>query len=196
MKIWLDTEVFYHNNLLTEEVLYLLAVANNCDLERAKKSLSKKGFIDWRESSKEWVITDSGINALDGAVLDSDSDVPKKTKSLIEFASSLRNLFPKGMKKDDYGTPKWSWRGNAAEIEKRLRVFFREFGEYSQEEIYKATEHYVKRMTDDKFMKILPYFIWDKRGGDYSSPLATEIEMLKEGGVEDGSSDDWRNTLI
>lgn len=195
MKICLDTDVFYHNDLLTEEVIYLLAILLGCDLERAENSLQEKDFIKWQEATKSWVITHDGKEALDGAVLDSDSEVPKKDKSLIEFAASLRNLFPKGAKRDNFGTPKWPWRGNATEIVKRLRVFFKEFGEYSQEEIYNAAKHYVTRMEGDKYMKTLPYFLWDKRGGDYASPLATEIEMLREGGVE-SNPDDWTDTII
>lgn len=191
MNVLLKSENFLKNGLTDEEVLYLLIMSTKSNIERAQKSLIEKGFITQDGVLyKDFRITEAGMSAINAVILDSDKEVPKESKSLKDFADSLRMLFPKGMQQGKY-----SWRSSTKEISERLRVFYREFGSnYTEEEIYNATKNYVTRMSEDPHMRTLPYFLWDKRGGNYSSLLANEIECIRDG--ETPTKEDWRSSLV
>ena len=110
-------------------------------------------------------------------LLKSDKSIPEEN-ILTDLAIKLQSIFPQGRKCDDYGVPKWSWRGNKTDVVKKLQKFFKIYGNYSPEDIIKAATNYVNRYKyDNKAMRILPYFIY-KEVGDGVSDLATELESL------------------
>lgn len=187
--IRLDTETFLKRGLSREALFLLLWTHFKCDRERAEQELLEEGYADvCLDGSLR--ITEKGAKTISKIVLDSDKNIPKEGNHLLDFANSLRMLFPRGMQQGKY-----SWRGSGPEIEHRLRVFYQEFGtDYTEEEIYQATEKYVSRMQDDPYMRTLPYFLWDKRGGSYSSLLASEIQVLREG--EDKRKEDWTTKMV
>lgn len=187
--IRLDTEHFLERGLSRDELLLLLWMHFDCNREIAIRELLRDGFADINIDNS-LRITNKGYDAISKIVLDSDEAVPKESKHLLEFANSLRYLFPKGLQQGKY-----PWRGSGPEIEHRLRIFYRDFGsDCTEEEIYQATERYVARMENEPYMRTLPYFLWDKREGNYSSLLASEIEMMREG--EDIRKEDWRTNVI
>ena len=110
-------------------------------------------------------------------LLKSDKSIPEEN-ILTDLAIKLQSIFPQGRKCDDYGVPKWSWRGNKTDVMKKLQKFFKIYGNYPSEDIIKAATNYVNRYKyDNKAMRILPYFIY-KEVGDGVSDLATELESL------------------
>jgi len=127
-------------------------------------------------------------------ILKSDKSIPEEN-ILTDLAIKLQNIFPQGRKCDDYGVPKWSWRGNKTDVVKKLQKFFKIYGNYSPEDIIKAATNYVNRYKyDNKAMRILPYFIY-KEVGDGVSDLATELEGLND--VEETNSANFETgTLV
>lgn len=112
-------------------------------------------------------------------ILKSDKSIPEEN-ILTDLAIKLQSIFPQGRKCDDYGVPKWSWRGNKTDVVKKLQKFFKIYGNYPSEDIIKAATNYVNRYKyDNKAMRILPYFIY-KEVGDGVSDLATELEGLND----------------
>lgn len=190
-KIILDTGVFLKNGVSTDEVLLMINILNKSDPEKARESLQDKGLILKKPGSlfDEYVLTSAGTTLMKKIIYSSDSDVPSD-KALESLAGDLRAMFPKGLQQGKY-----SWRESVPIIVDRLKGFYKKIGDmYSHEQIRQATEHYVKRMSDDPFMKTLKYFIWNTQKGTFESPLAAEIELLEEG-VED-TGDDWKTNII
>lgn len=98
-------------------------------------------------------------------------------KDTLSLANTLKEIFPKGKKE---GTSLY-WTEGATLIDKRLRAFFKKYGEYSKEEIIDATKRYVESFHGDySYMRTLKYFIFkDIRGAEEienSSDLLTWIE--------------------
>lgn len=189
MKFILNTECYLKNNLAEEEVLFLLSVLRGCDLDRAKQSLTDKGFIFIDDFDKIH-LTKPGNDALQAVLLDSDEKI-SSIEDLKNLASDIREMFPKGTQQGKY-----SWRDSTAVITERLRLFEKYFGKHSCDDIRKATQNYVNRMTGDPFMKTLKYFIISKQHETIESLLANELALLEEGGDEGVVSGDWTSTMV
>lgn len=198
MTISLNKNAIQQNGLTVDEALLLLSIHNNVDFNSAKQSLINKGFITAQLNAEMkpigWRVTNKGIQILDDTIIDSDK-YQEPIEKLEFLAQSLKNLFPKG-KKD--GT-NYYWADGVALIVRRLKLFFKKYGNtYSNEQIIKATEKYVKSFNGNyKFMKLLKYFIFKEKigaGGDIEgeSDLITYIENCNEDVV---IKNDWEVTL-
>lgn len=121
--------------------------------------------------------------------------ITSDTKDLKELASKLKSIFPKGSK-DGTNTP---WADGVALIEKRLKIFFKKYGEYPYEDIIKATQKYVDSFNGNyRLMRTLRYFIWKESRGaagdvESTSDLLTFLERADD--VEN-LRDDWTSTII
>ena len=98
-------------------------------------------------------------------------------KETLSLANTLKEIFPKGKKE---GTSLY-WTEGTTLIDKRLRAFFKKYGEYSKEDIIEATKRYVESFHGDySYMRTLKYFIFkDVKGAEEvenSSDLLTWIE--------------------
>lgn len=189
MKFILNTECYLKHNLSEEEVLYLLSVLRGCDLDRAKQSLTDKGFIFIDDFDKIH-LTKPGNDALQAVLLDSDVKI-SSIEDLKNLASDIREMFPKGLQQN-----KHSWRASVPVIIERLRMFEKYFGKHSHDDIRKATQNYVNRMTGNPYMKTLFYFIISKQHDTLESELANELAFLEEGGGEAVVSGDWTSTMV
>ena len=198
MTISLNKNAIQQNGLTVDEALLLLSIHNNVDFNSAKQSLINKGFITAQLNAEMkpigWRVTNKGIQILDDTIIDSDK-YQEPVERLEPLAQSLKNLFPKG-KKD--GT-NYYWADGVALIVRRLKLFFKKYGNtYSNEQIIKATEKYVKSFNGNyRFMKLLKYFIFKEKigaGGDIEgeSDLITYIENCNE---DDVIKNDWEVTL-
>ena len=198
MTISLNKNAIQQNGLTVDEALLLLSIHNNVDFNSAKQSLVSKGFITAQLNAEMkpigWRVTNKGIQILDDTIIDSDK-YQEPIEKLESLAQSLKNLFPKG-KKD--GT-NYYWADGVALIVRRLKLFFKKYGNtYSNEQIIKATEKYVKSFNGNyKFMKLLKYFIFKEKigaGGDIEgeSDLITYIENCNEDII---INNDWEVTL-
>ena len=198
MTISLNKNAIQQNGLTVDEALLLLSIHNNVDFNSAKQSLITKGFITAQLNSEMkpvgWRVTSKGIQILDNTIADSDK-YQEPIEKLEALAKSLKELFPKG-KKD--GTNYYWAEGNAL-IVRRLKLFFKKYGNtYTEEQIVKATEKYVKSFNGNyKFMKLLKYFIFKEKvgaGGDIEgeSDLITYIENCNEDTI---MRNDWETTL-
>lgn len=107
---------------------------------------------------KSYGIMRNGTELLETIITDCDKVGDNKNEELLNLAKELKSIFPKG-KKD--GTP-YYWSDGAQIIVRRLKLFFRKYGNtYSNEDIKKAAENYVKSFNGDyRFMRLLKYFIF------------------------------------
>lgn len=187
MKITIDEAVCKKHNLSFAEVIGLLLVRNTDNAYSLLEKLENEEKIV-REGiplQEDILITNRWDDEVSAIILESDDTIPS-VESLMELASKLREVFPKGMK---IGSS--AWRGNVREITLRLQKFFKLYGtKYTLDQIFDATKRYVETFNGDySRMRILKYFILkhDKDTGEDISDLAT---FLENDCVSD-NADDW-----
>lgn len=191
MKISIDDEVVSkYKRLSVDEVLCCLMVKNGSNPIAIAKHLIQRGILSVsNDDPNKFYIDLSASKMCDSIILDSDKSIPLP-KSIDSLVDELQKLFPEGKKIDEYGEPKYRWRGNKKDVAKKLQAFFKLYGDFDFDKVIKATENYVKQHENDKtFMKILPYFIMKNN----ESLLATELEGLED---EEEDNSDWTNTVL
>lgn len=196
--ITLSEEGCRKNGITVGEALILFAINDQEDLGKIQDMLVSKGYISSFGNIKfplKWRITNSGKDLLNLILVDSDKTIPKE-RDLIPLATALKEIFPKG-KKD--GT-NYYWAEGVALIVRRLRLFFKKYGNtYTDEQIIAAANKYVESFNGMyTYMKLLKYFIFKEKVGaagevEGESELINYIENADQ---EDGLSNTWTSTLI
>lgn len=178
------------------EALYLLAIGSGLDLEEAEKSMRAKGYVKKPSNtllSLPLRLTTKGKEVITGIIADS---TPKGTEArLISLAQELREVFPKG-KKD--GTNNY-WSDGATIIVRRLKLFFKKYGDFTNDQILTAARKYVESFNGNyQFMRTLKYFIFkDARGLEGNIENTSELlTYIENEGQEEVLRNDWTSTTI
>jgi len=169
-------------NITLTQALLLFAInfqAHQIDLD----GLELDSFIGSnpnKEGVLKYFIFPKGFEAITKIIAEGHS----KTKEVITDArviklqEALTELFPTGKKA---GTNNY-WRGNSTNVQFKLRVFLKKYGNFEDEKIISAVKSYIKTYErDTSLMRTLPYFI-EKNG---TSDLMTYIENYSETDSED-----------
>lgn len=196
MTVSLNKTAAEKNGLTISEVLFLTALSNNADFDSARESLIKKGYItavyDNNYTSIGWRVTRAGSEVLDSVIVDSDK-VQEPEEDLINLATRLKEIFPKG-KKD--GTNQY-WAEGIPLIVKRLKTFFKKYGRYSDEDIIKAAQQYISSFNGNyTFMRTLKYFLWSEkpnRAGENES--TSDLVTFIENADQEDLRNDWTSNL-
>lgn len=197
MNIILSKEGCAKHNLSIGEALLLLIYCNKININVEHKSLVEKGLVTKiynNDNSEElgWRVTRNGMELIDAIIVDSTKS---DDEPLLEIAKELRKIFPKG-KKD--GTNRY-WTEGEALIVRRLKLFFKKYGNFTKDQILDAANTYVKSFNGNyKSMRTLKYFILKEAIGasnevESSSDLLTYIENSEQVTNDDR---DWTSTLI
>lgn len=183
MKIIIDTKVIQAKNINPNYFLNLLALyitkksINNSDNKEAilKNHITSEG-LDGNNQFINIKLTQEGVDFIEEVIV--DSEIPDSTKTLMELATELKNIFPKGRKE---GT-NFYWADGVALIVKRLKIFIKKYGDiYTEEQIIKAAKKYVESFNGDyRYMKLLKYFIFKEETESSTSDLLTYIENAEE----------------
>ena len=160
MKYIIDESVCKKHNLALTDTLCLLFL-KSCGgefsevLERLKKEEKiASPLLEFAETADNLSVTPRWNDELCEILLESDNSIPSEDR-IINLVTQMRELFPKGMKINNS-----AWRGNIRELKLRMQKFFKMYGDYSDEDILKATKSYVESFNGDyTFMRILKYFI-------------------------------------
>lgn len=168
------------HGLLFSEGVALLAIGGTTD--ETYKSLDDKGLISkvngtLHALNRKFHASHAGIDLIDELLADSEEDIVVKEDNIKELADKLRAIYPEGKMP---GTS-YYYRCNRADIIKKLKSFFRRYGEYSPEQIIEATQRYVDSFNGNySYLRLLKYFIWkdENRDGEtiQISQLADWIE--------------------
>lgn len=187
MKILLDEKMCLKKKLTLQEALIASAMSMK-DFKSTFKNMVSRGIIDQAGNSltPEW-------NKVIGTLISSDDE------RFINLAKQMQECYPKGKIP---GTA-FYYRCNVKEIVLKLKKFFEVYGEYSDEQIIKATKKFVEsyRGNYDRF-PLLKYFIsknksvMDEEGENHVSAvseLASTLENMDddEDIPEIGNSEDW-----
>lgn len=196
MIVNVDDKVCEANGITKDEAFILAAIQYGT--EDMYNHLIKEGYITKINSScyelnKKYTITNRGINLFSDIVLNSDRNITESSNSISELASKLREIYPTGKMP---GTT-YYYKGNLQDIEKKLKSFKKRYGNYTDEDIIKATENYIKSFNGNyTYLKLLKYFIWkdEKRDGE---TIATSVlaDWIENEGQEEELTNNWTTLL-
>lgn len=184
------------HGLLLSEGMALLAISTTTD--DTYKSLVDKGLITkangtMQSLNRKYSATEKGIVLADELIADSEKNIADKEDSIKELADKLRSIYPEGKME---GTS-YYYRCNRADIIRKLKSFFRRYGEYTSEQIIEATQRYINSFNGNyTYLRLLKYFIWKDENKDGEtlqvSQLADWIENKNE---TNATNTDWTTTL-
>lgn len=197
MKITINPQICKKYGLSIGEFIYIMVVGNHIDLQEAADSLKKRGLGSpdkFNEHLQPFGIqpTQSACDIFDQIVLESDSSTAEE-EEYLHLAKKLIAIYPQGKKDGRY-----DWVEGPLLVARRLRIFEKKYGKYSDEDIVTATQRYVDTKMGLPEMRVLKYFIFKERenaAGDLegSSDLYTTLETMNQKNLFDDS--DWTTEL-
>lgn len=219
MTIRLNKESAAKHGITLDEALYMIIIHNKINLELTKESLIQKGLLtaDRDETFQQigWRLTNRGTEVLDSTIIDSDEPKNSGDDFLLEIATKLKEIFPKGKKE---GT-NYYWAEGTALIVRRLKLFLKKYEEYIRNEfkeefsklnkeefnkflgnkiLYAASKYVDSFNGSYRYMKLLKYFILKEKIG-VAGEVEGESELMnyiENYGQEENLRDDWTSTLL
>ena len=192
MNININEKVCEENNLSVPKALALAAIQYSTPKDY--EELIKEGLItkyngSMFEPERRYSLMDKAEELLTKIIINSDSNVTKRSTSIEELADKLRNIYPNGK----IINSNYYYRCNRQDIINKLKTFFKMYGtKYTDEQIINATQKYINSFNGNyTYLKLLKYFIWkDERlkGESVQSLLADFIENES---AEDITNTDW-----
>lgn len=188
----IDNKVCLKHGLTTKEVFLLLTLKTGNYMEDIS-NLEARQIISLRENHYE--INPQWGDILE-KILNESSESQDEEERLLSLAKQMRELFPKGKMP---GTA-FYYRCNNREVVLKLKKFFIQYGQYSDEEILNATKKFIASFHGElRYMPLIKYFISKNKrvedeNGEFhiqeTSELASylENEDLSEDIEKD---DDW-----
>lgn len=193
MKITIDTDVLQEKNLSLQQFLVLLIAYKNIDYKKVMDSLIETG-IALKDIYDPYniVLSDNTRNGIMRILVDCDKNVTESNIDFESVAVKMRDLYPKGYKP---GTT-YLWRDSVAVITGKLKTLVSKYNfTFTEEEALAATKEYLDTYkNDNKFMKLLRYFIL-KTDNDgvgnkrIKSDFMTIIENNRQREEEDDETD-------
>jgi hypothetical protein len=190
----LNTEKIVESSLSNDEFFALFGIINKIDISIGIDSLLQKGIIgnSYNSLSKPdgFFPTKEGLSIYTNVILNSENI--KSQDSFSELAKKLKELFPKG-RKDGTNNP---WADSEILICKRLRVFTKKYGEFSDDDIVKATKSYIDSFNGSyAIMRTLRYFIFkETKIGDTIESTSDLLNFL-ENKEALTLKNDWTSTI-
>ena len=192
MNININEKVCEENNLSVPKALALAAIQYSTPKDY--EELIKEGLItkyngSMFEPERRYSLMNKAEELLTKIIINSDSNVTKRSTSIEELADKLRDIYPNGK----IVNSNYYYRCNRQDIINKLKTFFKMYGtKYTDEQIINATQKYINSFNGNyTYLKLLKYFIWkDERlkGESVQSLLADFIENENS---EDITNTDW-----
>lgn len=184
------------HGLLLSEGLALLAISTTTD--ETYRSLVNKGLITKANGTmqvlnRKYSATDTGIVLADELLADSEEDIVVREDEIKELAEKLREIYPEGKMP---GTS-YYYRCNRADIVRKLKSFFRRYGDYTPEQIMEATQRYVASFNGNyTYLRLLKYFIWKDENKDGETLQVSQLaDWIENKGQVNNTNADWTTNL-
>lgn len=196
MKITIDEKVCQKHKIGLKEVIIALAL-RDCE-DTTLENMLARGIIF--KHNDRYILTEPWKEVLDKILSESDNTISEEDR-ITNLAKEMQKYFPQGKMP---GTP-YYYRCNVAEVSKKLKRFFEQYGDFSDEDILDATKRYIDSHHGNyKYLPLIKYFITkNKKVEDEDgivkvveySPLMDYLEN-KEQEQEDNTAemeapDDW-----
>lgn len=195
MEMNINEDVLKDNQLELSDFLVLLTIKDNYDIVRIMKKLNQDSLILFNQAKNAFFISDKGLKLID-SVLEVKQKEEQNCNDLRELATTLKSLFPKGIKPGT-NTP---WTEAVPLIMKRLEKFFEKFGEQPYDKVIEATKKYIDSFNGDyRMMRVLSYFIMKNITNsdgekEIKTDLLTAIENLDD--YEEQRNEDWTSRTV
>ena len=184
------------HNLLLSEGVALLAISTTTD--DTYRSLVNKGLITkangtMQSLNRKYSVTEKGIALADELLADSEESIVIKEDGIKELADKLREIYPEGKMS---GTS-YYYKCNRADIVRKLKSFFRRYGEYTSEQIIEATQRYVASFNGNyTYLRLLKYFIWKDENKDGETLQVSQLaDWIENKDSVNPSNSDWNAEL-
>ena len=184
------------HNLLLSEGVALLAISTTTD--DTYRSLINKGLITkangtMQSLNRKYSTTEKGIALADELLADSEESIVIKEDGIKELADKLREIYPEGKMS---GTS-YYYKCNRADIVRKLKSFFRRYGEYTSEQIIEATQRYVTSFNGNyTYLRLLKYFIWKDENKDGETLQVSQLaDWIENKDSVNPSNSDWNAEL-
>lgn len=195
MELKFSSKAIEKAGISEEEYLMLILYNNIKEPEKVTKTLIERGFISKKrgEGEEGYFLTDKGNEIISDIFANSK----ELKRDLIPLCEKLKEVFPKGKK--ETGAKAFYWTEGIKLIEKRLKIFFRKYGDqYTDEEILDAAKRYVESFGGNyTYMSLLKYFIFKEKvgnGGDVES-ASDLLNYLENKDYEDNHDPDWTSRI-
>ena len=197
MKFIIDEKVCGDHKLSVTEMLVCLAVRNADNFDNIISNLINRQVLV--NFGGKFMITQHWNDVIDEILLDSSDDTEAESymKRLTNLAEKMRECFPQGKM---HGTP-YYYRCNNREVILKLKKFFIQYGNYSDEDIIDATKRFVASYQGNyRYMPLIKYFIMknktvkDEDGTSHIQEVSELASYLENKGKEEEvviTSDDW-----
>lgn len=194
MKVTVDEKACNKHKLTLREALVALAIKmHGKDLYTVTLSnLQDKEVIYFDSETADYYVTPHWNDTIDEIIADSSEEI--SDERLSKLAPKVRECFPQGKMP---GTP-YYYRCNNREVMLRLKKFFSQYGNYSDEEIIEATKKYVASFKGNyRYMPLIKYFIMknktikDEDGGAHIEEVSPLADCLENKEVVSYDNDDW-----
>ena len=189
MKLTINEKACLKHKLTMDEILVALMYRQVKNFDKTYENLLNREVLVCKEGKT--FVTQRWSDEIDEILCDSTGNVTYSDEDLTALALKMQAVYPKGKMFDNVHC----YQSNKKEIANKLKKFFVEYGEYSEEEILDATKRYVASfMGNYRFMKALNNFVWkmdkedDEEGNTHNvrhSSLADYLENKES--EEDGT---------
>lgn len=196
MQLSIDERQCSRHQLTPQQVLIALAVRSTDDFNALWEDLVKREVIVCREN--QWYITQRWNDKVDDILMESTGKAESQER-LVALAKKMREAYPEGKMP---GTS-YYYRCNVAEVASKMKRFFLNYGNYTDDEIVEATKRFAEANKGNKYIPLLKYFISKQKTirnedgvghVEEVSELASYLEnrqQEKEGGGVATNDDSW-----
>lgn len=183
MRLTIDSKACENNNLTLEEFMVLYLNAKDVDIQQIMNSIVEKN-IAGRDlfNPNNLILGSKSKQLVSNVILESDKTVQNNSERIKALAQTLRDMYIPGKKE---GTQDY-FKCSSSEVEQKLKRFFAEYGEFTDEQIINATQRYIDSFKGNyRFAQLLKYFISKKLDGERGSRLLVYIENEDNNPVND-----------
>ena len=192
MKIVIDEKICKKHHLSVTEVLVSLGIRSSEDVNETLNELEEKQVLVYKDNN--YMVTQPWSDILDEILCDSCSGEDNEER-LIELAKKMRECFPEGKMP---GTA-YYYRCNVREVVLKLKKFFLQYGNYSDDKIIDATKRFIEAYNGNyKYLPLIKYFIsknktvTDEDGTSHIQEVSELASYLENKETETkATSDDW-----
>lgn len=192
MKIVIDEKICKKHHLSVTEVLVSLGIRSSEDVNETLNELEEKQVLVYKDNN--YMVTQPWSDILDEILCDSCSGEDNEER-LIELAKKMRECFPEGKMP---GTA-YYYRCNVREVVLKLKKFFLQYGNYSDDKIIDATKRFIEAYNGNyRYLPLIKYFIsknktvTDEDGTSHIQEVSELASYLENKETETkATSDDW-----
>lgn len=199
MKLTIDEKVCAKHKLSLNEVLTVLVAGRTEDFQKTLDDLVKREVLVYQDN--KYFVTQHWNDEIEDILADSIKPSEITEERLRNLATKMRDAYQSNAAEDILNVPKKlsssgdHYRSSTAEVMNRLKKFFNDFGDYSDEDILDAEKRYLKSFRGNyQYLKLLKYFIW-KKDSDFPTSLLADFLENKDDDASVSAAEDWTSNI-